>query len=87
MSSIDHLLGKDRLARSLQEKVENKTRLSRKAQLESYDGCARLRPEWDGLAIKYDVVITPSVVDEAPIGVEHTGDAVSIPSSTEESTF
>jgi hypothetical protein len=57
--------------------VENTTKLSRKAQLESYDGCARLRPVFDELASKYDAVITPSVVDEAPVGIANTGDAVS----------
>ncbi len=59
--------------------MENTTRLSRKAQLESYDGCARLRPVWDEIASKYDGIITPSAVDEAPLGVENTGDAVSPP--------
>ena len=57
--------------------VENFTQLSRKAQLEAYDGCARLRPVWDNIASNYDAVITPSVVDEAPLGLESTGDAVS----------
>jgi hypothetical protein len=56
--------------------VENKT-LTRKQQLEAYDGCARLRPVWDELASKYDAIFTPSVVDEAPVGITNTGDAVS----------
>lgn len=56
--------------------VENTTKLSRRAQLESYDGCARLRPVWDEIASKYDVILTPSVVDEAPVGIASTGDAV-----------
>jgi hypothetical protein len=56
--------------------VENHTKLSRKAQLESYDGCARLRPVWDEIASKFDAVLTPSVVDEAPVGLGSTGDAV-----------
>ena len=58
--------------------VENSSpKLSRKAQLEAYDGCARLRPVWDEIASRYDIVITPSVVDEAPLGITNTGDAVS----------
>ena len=57
--------------------VENHTTLTRKAQLEAYDGCARLRPVWDDIASEYDAVLTPSVVDEAPLGIESTGDAVS----------
>ena len=57
--------------------VENHTKLTRKAQLEAYDGCARLRPVWDEIASKYDAVFTPGVTDEAPVGIESTGDAVS----------
>ena len=56
--------------------VENKSNLSRKNQLEAYDSLARLRPIWDEIASKYDVVITPSVPDEAPLGLENTGDMV-----------
>ena len=52
--------------------------MSRKAQLESYDGCACLRPVWDDIASKYDAVITPSAIDEAPVGLSHTGDPVSL---------
>jgi hypothetical protein len=39
---------------------------------------------WDEIASKYDAVFTPSVVDEAPVGLASTGDAVSplIPLST-----
>lgn len=61
----------------IQGHVENKTGLSRKKQLQAYDNCARLRPIWDELAAPYDVVVTPSVVDEAPQGLENTGDMVS----------
>lgn len=60
--------------------VENHTQLSRQAQLAAYDGCAALRPVWDAIAAQYDAILTPSVVDEAPVGIERTGDAVRIPS-------
>lgn len=71
------MLAKDKLHKMLHGHVENATKLSRKAQLESYDGCARMRPVWDEIASKYDAVFTPSVVDEAPMGIGNTGDAVS----------
>lgn len=58
--------------------VENSSKLTRKAQLEAYDGCARLRPVWDEISRMYDIILTPSVVDEAPLGIGRTGDAVSI---------
>ncbi|KAG5928408.1 hypothetical protein E4U42_000704 [Claviceps africana] len=44
--------------------------------LEAYDGIARLRAEWDQIAGDYDIIITPSAVDEAPEGLEDTGIAV-----------
>ncbi|KAF4628812.1 hypothetical protein G7Y89_g9335 [Cudoniella acicularis] len=71
----NYLLAKDKLHKNLWDHVENSTKLSRKEQLESYDGCARLRPVWDEIAGKYDAVFTPSVVDEAPVGIGNTGDA------------
>lgn len=77
MLAADYLLAKDKMHPMLHGHVENSTNLSRKAQLEAYDGCARLRPVWDEIARKYDAVFTPSVVDEAPVGIERTGDAVS----------
>lgn len=72
----DYLLAKDKLARIAVDNVENKDNVTRKALLESYDGIARLRPMWDKLASQYDAVITPSTVDDAPRGLEHTGDHV-----------
>lgn len=71
---------KDKLHPDIQGHVENKTGLSRKKQLQAYDNCARLRPVWDELAAPYDIVITPSVVDEAPLGLENTGDMVNLSS-------
>ncbi len=66
------------LHESIQGYVENIKNVSRKDQLEAYDNCARLRPVWDDIASKYDMVITPSVVDEAPKGLENTGDMASL---------
>ena len=74
---LDYLLAKDKLHATIIDHVENKGVISRKDQLDAYDGCARLRPVWDEIARKYDAVITPSVPDEAPIGLEFTGEAVS----------
>lgn len=56
--------------------VENRKRVTHKQQLEAYDNCARLRPVWDDIASKYDVIFTPSIIDEAPVGTENTGDMV-----------
>ncbi|KKY25592.1 putative glutamyl-trna amidotransferase subunit a [Phaeomoniella chlamydospora] len=72
-------LGQHRLAPSLLHShmtnhVLNHNNLSRKLLLESYDNCARLRPIWDSIASSYDIIVTPSVVDEAPLGLDKTGD-------------
>lgn len=55
--------------------VENKNNVSRLDFLEALDGTARLRPIWDRLSSQYDAIITPSVPDIAPEGLEFTGDA------------
>ncbi|KAF2101792.1 amidase [Rhizodiscina lignyota] len=70
-----YTLSKDLLHDIMQGHVENKKNVSRKAQLEAYDGSAKLRPVWDDIASKYDAVLTPSAVDEAPKGLDNTGDA------------
>ena len=31
---------------------------------------------WDEIANKYDAVFAPGATDEAPVGIESTGDAV-----------
>jgi amidase len=49
---------------------------SRKQQLQAQDGIAALRPQFDQIAAEYDAVLTASVVDEAPEGLDSTGDAV-----------
>lgn len=63
----DYLIGKDKMNKNIVGHVENTTKSSRKAQLESYE-----------IASKYDAVITPTVVDEAPMSIASTGDAVSL---------
>lgn len=75
ISLTDYLLARDKLDELLVGHVENATKLSRKAQLESYDGCARLRPVFDSIASKYDAIITPTAPDVAPVGMQ-TGDGV-----------
>ncbi|PVH89444.1 amidase family protein [Cadophora sp. DSE1049] len=71
----NYLLAKEKLDPLMQNQVENISKLTRKAQLEAYDGCAKLRPVWDDIASRYDAVLTPSVPDEAPLGIKSTGDA------------
>ncbi|KAK5674657.1 hypothetical protein LTS10_012658 [Elasticomyces elasticus] len=69
-----YLLDKDKLHESIQGYVDNSRKLTHRQLLDAYDNVARLRPVFDELASKYDIIITPSVVDEAPLGLENTGD-------------
>jgi amidase len=56
--------------------VERSEGWTRKQQLEAFDGIARLRWGPDELSGRWDVVIVPSVLDEAPEGLESTGSAI-----------
>ncbi|KAB8234502.1 amidase [Aspergillus alliaceus] len=70
-----YLLDKEKLARKIVDMVENRDSVSRKDLLDACDGVARLRPVWDEIASRYDAVVVPSAVDEAPVGLGYTGDA------------
>ncbi|KAI1119019.1 amidase [Nemania sp. NC0429] len=72
----EYRLAKEKLSPFLAEHVENVQGISRAAQLEAYDGIAALRPTMDGIAKKYAAILTPSVIDEAPVGIESTGSPV-----------
>lgn len=73
----EYLHDKDKLSKYIREIVENASNTSRKELLDAYDGVARLRPVWDDIASRYDAVLTPSVPDEAPVGIDRTGSPVS----------
>lgn len=53
--------------------VENSQKISRAEQVRAFDGIASLRPKMDELAAKYAAIVTPSALDEAPLGIERTG--------------
>ncbi|KAI0855505.1 amidase [Xylaria cubensis] len=69
----EYRLAKEKLSPFLAGHVENVNGISRASQLEAYDGIAALRPKIDEIAKKYAAILTPSVVDEAPVGIESTG--------------
>ncbi|KAH6889323.1 amidase signature domain-containing protein, partial [Thelonectria olida] len=60
----------------LVDHVENIDNISRKKQLEAFDGISALRPRMDAIAKRYAAIITPSVPDEAPVGLRSTGSHV-----------
>ncbi|KAG4278394.1 amidase [Fusarium proliferatum] len=69
----EYRVGKDRIGQVLIEHVENSDNFTRKTQLMASDSLAAMRPVFDFIASQYAAIITPSVPDEAPVGLESTG--------------
>ncbi|KAM5354302.1 hypothetical protein ACJ41O_000952 [Fusarium nematophilum] len=69
----EYRVGRDQIDRVLVDHVENADGFTRRVQLEAIDGLAALRPKIDQIAGRYAAIITPSVPDEAPVGLESTG--------------
>ncbi|KAH8695815.1 amidase signature domain-containing protein [Phaeosphaeriaceae sp. PMI808] len=72
----EYTVAKDKIADQLVGHVENRGKASHKMQLEAFDNIAAARPVVDDILGKYAAVLTPSVQDEAPLGLENTGSAV-----------
>jgi Asp-tRNA(Asn)/Glu-tRNA(Gln) amidotransferase A subunit family amidase len=71
----EYTVAKDKISEQLVGHVENSDKISRKEQLDAFDNIAAARPVVDKILSKYDAVLTPSVPDEAPLGIEKTGSA------------
>lgn len=71
----DYYLAKGKLNPFIVGVVENEHKITKRQQLEAFDMIGSLRPKFDSIAEQYDAVITPSVPDEAPEGIESTGSA------------
>jgi Asp-tRNA(Asn)/Glu-tRNA(Gln) amidotransferase A subunit family amidase len=71
----EYSAAKDQLSGQLVGHVENSDKISRKAQIEAFDSISAARPVVDELLGRYAAVLTPSVPDEAPLGIEKTGSA------------
>jgi Asp-tRNA(Asn)/Glu-tRNA(Gln) amidotransferase A subunit family amidase len=69
----EYVTAKDKLQPFIRDHVENKYNISKASQLEALDGVSALRPVMDKIAGRYAALLTPSVIDEAPVGLEHTG--------------
>ncbi|KAH7171329.1 amidase signature domain-containing protein [Dactylonectria macrodidyma] len=72
----EYRVGRHQMHNVLVNHVENVDKCSRKTQLAAIDGMAALRPRMDEIASRYAAIITPSVPDEAPVGLESTGSHV-----------
>ncbi|PTD07571.1 Glutamyl-tRNA, partial [Fusarium culmorum] len=71
----EYRLDKSLISNKLVGHVENHKKISRAAQLKAFDNVAAARPVVDEMLSHYDAVLTPSVPDEAPEGIESTGSA------------
>lgn len=71
----EYVAGRAQLADMIQDAVVNARQYTKRDFLEAYDRFSRCRPVFDALASKYDAVVTPSVLGEAPVGLGYTGDS------------
>lgn len=71
----EYSIAKNKISEQLVGHVENSDKITRKAQLEAFDRIAAARPVVDEMLGGYAAVLTPSVPDEAPLGLEKTGSA------------
>lgn len=85
----EHRIAKEKLDEYLVGHVENVSKATHADQLKAFDGMAMLRPKIDEIAGRYAAILTPSVPDEAPVGME-TGNpnfnsiwTVSVPQSVQ----
>jgi Asp-tRNA(Asn)/Glu-tRNA(Gln) amidotransferase A subunit family amidase len=70
----EYLQDKTKLDPELHDAVANKNIPSNKIAVQALDEFAKIRSYFGEIALKYDVIITPSAVDEAPLGLNYTGD-------------
>ncbi|KAJ4252733.1 hypothetical protein NW762_010639 [Fusarium torreyae] len=71
----EYRFDKSQIADQLIGHVENHGKISRTTQLKAFDDIASARPVVDAMLSEYDAVLTPSVPDEAPEGIDSTGSA------------
>ncbi|KAH7128870.1 amidase signature domain-containing protein [Dactylonectria macrodidyma] len=71
----EYRLGKANLATEIREIVENTSNCTRSEWIEDFDRYAGMRHIMNKLATNYTVILTPSAVDEAPIGLHDMGSA------------
>ncbi|KAL1891152.1 hypothetical protein Sste5346_007784 [Sporothrix stenoceras] len=71
----EYRVARGKLDKSLVDHVENRQGLTRADQTKAFDRIAAARPIVDEIAGRYAALLTPSVVDEAPVGTSFTGSA------------
>lgn len=71
----EYRMNKSELHPEIRSIVENSSNYTRKEIMQEMDRYASLRPIFDSIAANYSAIITPSAVDEAPLGLTDMGSA------------
>jgi len=71
----EYRMDKTKLDPEICSLVENGSNYTRKERLQALDKYASMRPIFDKIAANYSVIIAPSAVDEAPLGLNDMGSA------------
>lgn len=71
----EYRMDKTKLAPEIRSLVENSSNYTRKERVQALDRYASMRPIFDKIAANYSAIITPSAVDEAPLGLNDFGSA------------
>ncbi|KAE8443105.1 hypothetical protein EG329_002349 [Mollisiaceae sp. DMI_Dod_QoI] len=71
----EYLMDKTKLDPEIRGLVENKFNYSREERMRALDRYTSMRPIFDKIVANYSAIITPSVVDEAPRGLDDFGSA------------
>ncbi|KAF5634696.1 amidase [Fusarium sp. NRRL 52700] len=72
----EYRLHKAELGYEVRDTVENKSNITQEELSEAYDEYAKMRAIINELAKKYDVILAPSAVDDAPVGLEDMGSPI-----------
>jgi Asp-tRNA(Asn)/Glu-tRNA(Gln) amidotransferase A subunit family amidase len=69
----EYRMDKTKLNNEICDLVENNAGITNKQRIQALDRYASMRAMADQLAARYSVIITPSAVDEAPLGLDDMG--------------
>ncbi|KAI1358545.1 amidase signature enzyme [Xylaria arbuscula] len=71
----EYRVDKINLALEICHIVENASNYTRKERVQAYDTYTHMRHVIDNIAKRYSVILTPSAIDEAPLGLDNMGSA------------
>ena len=69
----EYRMDKSKLAPAICSIVENSSNYTHKDVVQAQDRYARMRSIFDEIAARYTAIISPSAVDEAPLGIDDMG--------------